>query len=148
VSAAVIADELQRAYGSQLLERDDRSVPFPRANVVRRALDALVTMKLAMPLPNTTGEYRVLYRQFKEDVLQRFASMLKTPAEKVTTQAELPFAEPPSTLPAPAPQQQAPAKPAKPAKKGAKKDVTNGASKGAKQPAARSRTTKKKRSAK
>lgn len=149
VSAAVIADELQRAYGSQLLERDDRSVPFPRVNVVKRALDALVTMKLAMPVPNTTGEYRVLYRQFKEDVLQRFASMLKTPAEKVTTQTELPFAEAPSTLPAPAPQEQAPAKSAKPAKKGAekgaKKGVTNGAKKGPKQPAAQSRTTRKKR---
>jgi hypothetical protein len=143
VSAAVIADELQRAYGSQLLERDDRSVPFPRVNVVRRALDALVNMKLAMALPNTTGEYRVLYRQFKEDVLQRFASMMKTPAEKVTTQTELPFAEQPPTLPAPAPQQ-ASGKPAKPAKKG----PTKRAKKGAKQPAEHSRTTKKKRPSK
>ncbi|HKR65421.1 MAG TPA: hypothetical protein VJZ00_16935, partial [Thermoanaerobaculia bacterium] len=93
VSATAIADELQRAYGSQLLEQDDRSVQFPTVKVVRKALDALVTIKLAMALPNVTGEYRVLYRQFNDDVLLRFASMLKTPAEKVTAQAELPFEE-------------------------------------------------------
>ena len=61
----------------------------------------------------------------------------------------VPFAESPSTPPAPAPQQKAPAKSAKPAKKSAKKgaqtDATNGAKKGAKQPTALSRTTKKKR---
>ncbi|MEA2414839.1 MAG: hypothetical protein QOI58_1496 [Thermoanaerobaculia bacterium] len=94
VSSAAIADELQRAYGSQLLEKDERSVEFPSAKVIRRALDALVTMKLAMPLPTGTSEYRVLYRQFNDDILLRFASMLKTPAEKVMEQATLPFDEP------------------------------------------------------
>ena len=93
VSAAAIADELQRAYGSQLLEQDDRSVQFPTVKIVRKALEALVTIKLAMALPNKTGEYRVLYRQFNDDVLLRFASMLKTPAEKVDAQVELPFEE-------------------------------------------------------
>jgi len=94
VSSAAIADELQRAYGSQLLEKDERSVEFPSAKVIRRALDALVTMKLAMSLPAGTSEYRVLYRQFNDDVLLRFASMLKTPAESVTAQTTLPFDEP------------------------------------------------------
>lgn len=101
VSAAAIADELQRAYGSRLLEQDERSVQFPTVKVVRKALDALVTIKLAMALPNVTGEYRVLYRQFNDDVLLRFASMLKTPAEKVEAQAELPFEEAPSVPPVP-----------------------------------------------
>lgn len=110
VSAAAIADELQRAYGSQLLEQDDRSVQFPTVKVVRKALDALVTIKLAMALPNVTGEYRVLYRQFNDDVLLRFASMLKTPAEKVVAQTELPFEEAP-----------APATPSKPSKTSRKK---------------------------
>ena len=94
VSCAAIADELQRAYGSQLLEKDERSVAFPSAQVIRRALDALVSMKLAMSVPAGTSEYRVLYRQFNDDILLRFASMLKTPAEKVTEQATLPFGEP------------------------------------------------------
>lgn len=110
VSAAAIADELQRAYGSQLLEQDDRAVQFPTVKVVRKALDALVTIKLAMALPNVTGEYRVLYRQFNDDVLLRFASMLKTPAEKVVAQTELPFEEAP-----------APATPSKPSKTSSKK---------------------------
>lgn len=94
VSSAAIADELQCAYGSQLLEKDDRSVAFPSAKVVRKALDALVTVKLAMPLPTGTSEYRVLYRQFNDDILLRFASMLKTPAERVMEQTTLPFDEP------------------------------------------------------
>ncbi|HEX7153164.1 MAG TPA: hypothetical protein VF618_16885 [Thermoanaerobaculia bacterium] len=97
VNAAVIADELQKAYGSQLLERDMRSVEFPSVRVVRRALDALVAIKLAMALPK--GEYRILYRQIKDDVYQRFASMMKTPAEKVTAQAELPFRDEPESIP-------------------------------------------------
>ncbi|HSY49149.1 MAG TPA: hypothetical protein VLC46_10085 [Thermoanaerobaculia bacterium] len=87
------------AYGSQLLEKDDRSVAFPNAKIVRKALDALVTMKLAMPLPTGTDEYRVLYRQFNDDILLRFASMLKTPAEKVMEQATLPFDEPQVAIP-------------------------------------------------
>jgi hypothetical protein len=41
-----------------------------------------------------TDEYRVLYRQFNDDILLRFASMLKAPAEKVMEQATLPFDEP------------------------------------------------------
>ncbi len=96
VNVSVITDELQKAYGSQLLERDERSAEFPTAMSVRRALDALVAMKLAMAIPDARGEYRVLYRRFKEDVLQRFASMLKTPAEQVSTQADLPFPEQPA----------------------------------------------------
>jgi hypothetical protein len=39
-----------------------------------------------MALPTGAAQYRVLYRQFNDDVLLRFASMLKTPAEKVTAQ--------------------------------------------------------------
>ena len=91
VSAVAITEELQRAYGSQLLERDDRSVQFPSVTAVRRALDLLVSIRLAMTLPKGTAEYRVLYRQFNDDILIRFASMLKTPVETVEAQAELPF---------------------------------------------------------
>jgi hypothetical protein len=101
VGAAAIADELQRAYGSQLLERDDRSVEFPSARVVRKALEALVTIKLAMALPTGTAKYRVLYRQFNDDILLRFASMLNTPPEKVTEQAAFPFEQPQAAIPAP-----------------------------------------------
>jgi hypothetical protein len=108
VNAAAIADELQRAYGSQLLDRDDRSVEFPNVKIVRKALDALVANKLAMALPVGTAEYRVLYRQFKDDILLRFAAMLKTPAEKVTEQTSLPFGEP---EPNPAPAQEGSKKP-------------------------------------
>lgn len=93
IDAAAIADELQRAYGSRLLERDDRSVEFPSVKVVRKALEALAAIKLAMA-PAGKGKFRVLYRQFKDDVLLRFASMLKTPAEKVTAQTTFPFEEP------------------------------------------------------
>jgi hypothetical protein len=100
VSVAAIADELQRAYGSQLLEVDDRSVQFPNVKIVRKALDTLVAIKLAMALPSGTAEYRVLYRQFNDDVLLRFASMLKTPAEEVTEQAVLPFAAAEASVPA------------------------------------------------
>ena len=127
VSAMAIADELQRAYGSQLLEQDDRSVQFPTVKIVRKALEALVTIKLAMVLPNSTGEYRVLYRQFNDDVLLRFASMLKTPAEKVDAQTELPFEETSPALPT--------TPPAPPKTKG-------------KKPASGSRSTRKKRSKK
>ncbi|HEX3071469.1 MAG TPA: hypothetical protein VHX14_23085 [Thermoanaerobaculia bacterium] len=103
VGATAIADELQRAYGSRLLERDERSVEFPGTKVVRNALNALVTIKLAMPLPTGTAQYRVLYRQFNDDILLRFASMLKTSAEKVTEQqATLPFNEPQAAITAPA----------------------------------------------
>jgi hypothetical protein len=99
VGAAAIADELQRAYGSQLLEKDDRSVEFPSTKVVRNALNALVTIKLAMALPTGIAQYRVMYRQFNDDILLRFASMLKTPAEKVTEQqATLPFNEPQAAI--------------------------------------------------
>jgi len=96
VNAYVITDELQKAYGSQLLERDERSAEFPTTHSVRKALDAFVTMRLAMGVPDAKGDYRVLYRQFREDVLQRFASMLTSPAEKVLTQGELPFVEQPA----------------------------------------------------
>jgi hypothetical protein len=99
VNAAAIAGELQRAYGSQLLECDPRSAQFPTVSVVRKALDALVSVKLAMPLPKRTGEYRVLYRQFKDDVFLHLASMLTTPAEKVTTQAHLPFDDTTTIIP-------------------------------------------------
>lgn len=104
VSAGAIADELQRAYGSQLLEKDDRSVAFPSVKVVRKALEALVAIKLAMALPTGTAEFRVLYRLFKDDILLRFAWMLNTPAEKVTEQTSLPFDQP--ELVPPPPQEQ------------------------------------------
>ncbi len=132
VNVAAIADELQRAYGSQLLERDERSVAFPNAKIVRKALDSLVTMKLAMALPTSTAEYRVLYRQFNDDVLLRFASMLRTPAEKVTEQTSLPFDEPPSATPPSSPQKRttkrtagaASKKPKAPSKKAKKRSTT------------------------
>ena len=74
VKTSEITQELQKAYGSGALKVDQRSKEFPREIWVRRALDAFVKAKLAIP-GGSHGEYVILYRIFRGDVLERFVAM-------------------------------------------------------------------------
>jgi hypothetical protein len=94
VSATAITDELQRAYGSQRLEHDERSAGFPTRKAVKRTLDALVGAKLAFA--RDADGYRIFFREFKDDVMQRLGELLLTPAEKVDERT-MPLFAPPST---------------------------------------------------
>lgn len=85
VNVDMIAEELQRAYGSLALYSDRRSGTFPRPATVRRALEALVKYRLAIPPATPTDPYRVRYRPFKKDVLERFIE-LKLKGHEATPQ--------------------------------------------------------------
>lgn len=63
VTVKGVTEELQKAYGSKApaLARDDRSCEFPRRKWVKRALDALVALELALP-GGEVDEYTVLVR--------------------------------------------------------------------------------------
>lgn len=76
VSVESLTAELQKAYGSAALERDERSAEFPQQKWIRRALDAFVSIHYAVPL-GETGEYQVLFRPIAGDVLERFAELLR-----------------------------------------------------------------------
>ena len=65
------------------MTRDERSQVFPREIWVKRALDALVTAKLAVP-GDDSDRYTILYKVFRDDVLARFVKLTEgsPPEEK------------------------------------------------------------------
>ena len=71
VNVSDVTDELQKAFGSQALDRDHRSGEFPKKRWIREALDQLVHYKLATP-GKTNGEYVIFFRTFRDEVLERF----------------------------------------------------------------------------
>jgi len=75
INVRQITLELQLAYGSQALEHDERSAEFPKYSWIRDALEALVTLKLAIPGADPDS-YTVLFRRFREDVLIKFIELL------------------------------------------------------------------------
>lgn len=83
VDVEAITSELQRAYGSQALEVDQRSVEFPKFATVKAAFETLVRIKLALPASGNL--YRVMYRQFgkkNDDLLLKFAEMIGVVAQQ------------------------------------------------------------------
>lgn len=71
VNISEVTDELQKAFGSQALHRDDRSSEFPKKRWLREALDQLVAYKLASHNSNN-DEYTIFFKSFRGDVLERF----------------------------------------------------------------------------
>ena len=73
--------ELQRAYGSGALAGDERSCSFPRSTWIRQALEAFVRAKLAVP-GGSSGEYKIIYRPIRGDVLRRFVKLTEGLSEE------------------------------------------------------------------
>ena len=86
VSVPNITDELQKAFGSKALGRDNRSGEFPKQKWVREAFEQLISYKLAIPRSGEDGEYIIYYRTFRDDVLDRFIKLEseKSDVKKVT----------------------------------------------------------------
>lgn len=76
-----VTGELQKAFGSGALTKDSRSVEFPRQKWVREAFERFVQHGLAIPDPDDRDKYTILYRAFRDDVLDRFIK-LETAIEK------------------------------------------------------------------
>ena len=94
VSVAKVTDELQRAYGSGALYADGRAVQFPKPSWVREAFERLVKFRLAKRVDDadSTDEYDVLFRSFKQDVREHFCQLeadLKVPAASPEDQPTL-----------------------------------------------------------
>ncbi|MEK6303014.1 MAG: hypothetical protein AABO41_20065 [Acidobacteriota bacterium] len=75
VSVSETAKELQAAYGSGALRRDERSALFPKPSWIAGAFDNLVAHKLAIPPADSSDKYVILYKPFRQDVRERFARM-------------------------------------------------------------------------
>jgi len=75
ISVSDVTDELQRAFGSAALRRDDRAGEFPKQKWVREAFERLVKYKLATPASGEDGKYIIYYKSFKDDVLDRFVKL-------------------------------------------------------------------------
>jgi hypothetical protein len=95
VSASELTLELQRAYGSEAMERDARSAVFPREVWVKEALLTLKAIGLAEAGPSE-DTFVVLFRPFPSgsDALERFVKMVDQRSEKLklaTTQLTLPI---------------------------------------------------------
>jgi hypothetical protein len=74
-----LAEILQQAFGSGALFQDDRSVKFPRKSWLVDAMNLLVRADLAHVVEPGV-RYRVLFRDFKVDVLEKFASLTAPPS--------------------------------------------------------------------
>lgn len=95
VNIRQITSELQLAYGSQALEHDERSAEFPKYSWIRDALEALVSLKLAIPGAGPDN-YTVLFRRFKEDVLIKFIELLSAHGkQRQEMSGQLPLPLPP-----------------------------------------------------
>ena len=71
VSVSDVADELQKAYGSQALKKDERSGEFPTQKWIKGAFNKLVSYKLASQ-GSKEGEYLIHFKSLRDDVLDRF----------------------------------------------------------------------------
>jgi hypothetical protein len=93
VTVEQITEELQKAYGSGALPCDERAQVFPKSIWIRRALEALVHAKLAIPGEDPES-YTILYRVLKGDILERFVRMTEsgpTPEKPPEPQTALPL---------------------------------------------------------
>lgn len=75
VTVEAVTSELQTAFGSGRLDRDERSASFPQAAWIRDAIEAFVRAGLAVPGANA-GEYTVHFRALRGDILRRFMALL------------------------------------------------------------------------
>lgn len=75
VTIDTTAAELQKANGSLALTVDHRSSEFPRKSWIREAFDRLVKYNLALPPQEGSDEYTILYKGFRDDVLEHFAKL-------------------------------------------------------------------------
>lgn len=87
VEVGELAETLQQAFGSGALFQDDRSVEFPRKGWLIEAMDLLVRSDLAHVVEPSV-RYRVLFRDFKTDVLEKFASLTDTSSGDSATSEE------------------------------------------------------------
>lgn len=87
ITVQEITDELQKAYGSQALDRDERSCEFPKESWVRQALEELVTIELAMR-EDEKDAYRVQLKAFDGDMREEFVRRLHKRSEGVGGEAE------------------------------------------------------------
>jgi hypothetical protein len=71
LTVSQVTKDLQRFYGFE--SQDDRSPQAPKAIWVRKALDRLVQVELAI---KTQEGYLVLYRRLRGDVLERFGKLV------------------------------------------------------------------------
>ena len=71
-SISEVTEELQKAFGSRALVKDQRSGEFPQYSWVKEAFERLVKYRLAVPCPGEDEKYTVHYRIFRDDVLDRF----------------------------------------------------------------------------
>ncbi len=70
-----VTDELQKAYGSETLYRDEQSVQFPRQKWIKEAFEKLVEFKMAIPPTNDSDKYQILFRTLRGDILKRFIAL-------------------------------------------------------------------------
>jgi hypothetical protein len=80
ISASVeeITKIMQRAYGSGALYSDARSVEFPKKKWIQRAFDVLVKYNLANAPTDGGDTYEILYKGFRDDVLEHFIKIIGT----------------------------------------------------------------------
>ena len=71
-----VTDELQKAYGSETLYRDEQSVQFPRLRWIKEAFEKLVEFKMAIPPTGDNDEYQILFRTLRGDILKRFIELV------------------------------------------------------------------------
>jgi hypothetical protein len=73
VSAKAATSELQKAYGSGALKKDERASEFPHYKWVLEALDRLVEHKLAVKESSEADAYIVEFKSVRKDVRLFFA---------------------------------------------------------------------------
>lgn len=73
--------ELQKAYGSEALSKDGRSVEFPKYKWIKEAIEKLVEFKMAIPPTDDSDVYQILFKAPRQDILKRFIE-LTLPKEK------------------------------------------------------------------
>ncbi len=76
--------ELQKLYGSA--GKAHREVQFPKKAWVKRAFDGFVRIGFAKEI--SSGVYRVYFKQFKGDMLERFAKQRLNPKTKKVREEE------------------------------------------------------------
>jgi len=71
VSVNDVTDELQKAFGSKALHKDDRSGEFPTQKWIKKAFDQLASYNLAKR-SSENDEYFIFFKTLRGDVLERF----------------------------------------------------------------------------
>jgi hypothetical protein len=91
--------ELQRAYGSRALSRDERSCEFPTRGWIRQALDELVSLGLAEQ-GSTRDDYKAHVKAFEGgDVRSEFVRRMFDRYEREATQTSMPRGAEQTSLP-------------------------------------------------